>query len=79
MRVTRINPADRSHITTLALTHKNYRLGNLSYNVIGTPCEGVTLGYACVIERAIQSTDAWLAQSGLEQAGIPEEMRPHSH
>jgi NTE family protein len=31
------------------------------------------------IERAIRSTDAWLAQSGLEQAGIPHEMRPHSH
>jgi NTE family protein len=31
------------------------------------------------IERAIQSTDAWLAQSGLEQRGIPDEMRPHAH
>ncbi len=31
------------------------------------------------IERAIQNTDAWLAQSGLEQRGIPDEMRPHSH
>jgi NTE family protein len=31
------------------------------------------------IERAIKTTDAWLAQSGLEQRGIPEEMRPHSH
>lgn len=31
------------------------------------------------IERAIQSTDAWLAQSGIEQGGIPEEMRPHTH
>jgi len=31
------------------------------------------------IERAIQSTDAWLAQNGLEQSGIPEEMRPHRH
>src|SRR3989441_5860215 len=31
------------------------------------------------IERAIQSTDAWLAHSGLEQGRIPEEMRPHSH
>jgi NTE family protein len=31
------------------------------------------------IERAIASTDAWLAQNGLEQRGIPEEMRPHSH
>ena len=31
------------------------------------------------IERAIQSTDAWLAQDGLEKCGIPDEMRPHSH
>jgi NTE family protein len=31
------------------------------------------------IERAIQNTDAWLAQGGLEQRGIPNEMRPHSH
>jgi len=31
------------------------------------------------IERAIQSTDAWLAQNGLEKSGIPHEMRPHSH
>jgi NTE family protein len=31
------------------------------------------------IERAIQSTEAWLAQGGLEQGGIPDEMRPHSH
>jgi NTE family protein len=31
------------------------------------------------IERAIRSTDAWLAQNGLEKSGIPEAMRPHSH
>jgi len=31
------------------------------------------------IERAIQSTDAWLAQHGLEKNAIPGEMRPHSH
>jgi NTE family protein len=31
------------------------------------------------IARAIQSTDAWLAQGGMEQSGIPDEMRPHSH
>lgn len=31
------------------------------------------------IDRAIQATDAWLAQSGLEQGRIPDEMRPHSH
>jgi NTE family protein len=31
------------------------------------------------IQRAIESTDKWLAQGGLEQGGIPEEMRPHNH
>jgi NTE family protein len=31
------------------------------------------------IERAIRSTDAWLAQNGLEKRGIPAEMRPHRH
>jgi NTE family protein len=31
------------------------------------------------IARAIRSTDAWLAHGGLEQSGIPGELRPHSH
>ena len=31
------------------------------------------------IERAIRTTDAWLAQNGPEEGGIPDEMRPHSH
>src|SRR5438132_7654525 len=31
------------------------------------------------IPRAIQSTDAWLAQNGLQQGKIPHEMRLHSH
>jgi len=31
------------------------------------------------IERAVKSTDAWLARSGLEQSGIPDELRPHAH
>jgi NTE family protein len=31
------------------------------------------------IERAIRTTDAWLAQSGLQQGNVPDEMRPHSH
>src|SRR5471032_752448 len=31
------------------------------------------------IARAIESTDAWLAQGGLQQGGIPDEMRPHAH
>jgi NTE family protein len=31
------------------------------------------------IDRAIATTDAWLAQHGLQQGKIPGEMRPHSH
>jgi NTE family protein len=31
------------------------------------------------IERAIRTTDAWLAQNGLEQGKIPHEMQPHTH
>ena len=31
------------------------------------------------IARAIESTDAWLTLSGLEQSGIPDELRPHGH
>jgi NTE family protein len=31
------------------------------------------------IARAIETTDAWLAQSSLQQSNIPDEMRPHSH
>ena len=31
------------------------------------------------IERAIRSTDAWLARNGLQKSGIPDEMRPHAH
>jgi NTE family protein len=31
------------------------------------------------ITRAIETTDAWLAQHGLQQGKIPHEMRPHAH
>lgn len=31
------------------------------------------------IVRAIESTEAWLEQGGLQQSGIPGEMRPHGH
>jgi NTE family protein len=31
------------------------------------------------IQRAIRSTDSWLEQNGLEQSGIPDEMRPLFH
>jgi NTE family protein len=31
------------------------------------------------IDRAVRTTDAWLAQSGLEKREIPHELRPHDH
>ena len=31
------------------------------------------------IERSIRSTDAWLAQHGLDKKNIPPELRPHDH
>jgi NTE family protein len=31
------------------------------------------------IERARLATDDWLAKGGLEQSGIPQELRPHDH
>ena len=31
------------------------------------------------IQRAVESTEAWLRQGGLQRRGIPDEMRPHSH
>lgn len=31
------------------------------------------------IARAVETTDAWLAEHSLQQGRIPEEMRPHSH
>jgi NTE family protein len=31
------------------------------------------------ISRAIETTDAWIKQGGLEKSGIPDELRPHTH
>ena len=31
------------------------------------------------IMRAIKTTEAWIADGGLEKGGIPGEMRPHQH
>ena len=31
------------------------------------------------IERAIESTDAWLEKDGLQEGNIPHELRPHDH
>lgn len=31
------------------------------------------------IERAVKSTDSWLATNGLSRSGVPGELRPHTH
>jgi NTE family protein len=31
------------------------------------------------IDRAIESTDAWIEQNGLQEGNIPHELRPHDH
>ena len=45
--------------------------------LVGSPCDFSRT--ADHIDRAILSTDAWLAQHGLQQGKIPHEMRLHSH
>ena len=57
---------------------------NIEYFVVPPLCPLVGSPYdfsrtADHIERAIQTTDAWLAQHGLQEGTIPHEMRPHSH
>ena len=57
---------------------------DIEYHVVPPLCPLVGSPYdfsrtADHIDRAILSTDAWLAQNGLEQSKIPHEMRPHSH
>jgi NTE family protein len=57
---------------------------NIEYFVVPPLCPLVGSPYdfsrtSDHIERAIQSTDAWLARKGMEQGGIPDEMRPHTH
>jgi NTE family protein len=57
---------------------------HIEYYVIPPLCPLVGSPYdfsrtADHIDRAILSTDAWLAQNGLEKREIPHELRPHDH
>ena len=57
---------------------------SIEYYVVPPLCPLVGSPYdfsrtADLIDRAILSTDAWLAQNGMEQSKIPHEMLPHSH
>lgn len=45
--------------------------------LVGSPYDfSQTAGH---IDRAMRSTDAWLAQNGLQRQEIPHELRPHDH
>jgi NTE family protein len=57
---------------------------DIEYYVIPPLCPLVGSPYdfsrtADHIDRAIRSTDAWLAQNGLTKREIPHELRPHDH
>ncbi|MEN3941913.1 PAS domain S-box protein [Prosthecobacter sp. SYSU 5D2] len=73
--IARIHPEDRRVIETRALYLNGEFVDNLSYVLAGTPCEGVSLGYTCVFETAVQAQfpqDAWLREKGMDAyAGIP--------
>jgi hypothetical protein len=80
-----INPAERRVVfrqrvecgSDQGLVRSEYFVVPPLYPLVGLPYDFSRTSDH--IERAVQSTDAWLAQNGLEQRGIPDEMRPHSH
>lgn len=71
----RLDPESRQSIETRALYINGQFAENIVYNLPGTPCEGVSLGYTNVIETGIQSQfpdDPWLKEYNLDAyAGIP--------
>lgn len=73
--VGRLQPGDRQRIETRALFLNGQFEPNISYSLQGTPCEGVSLGYNCILEKDVRADfpdDAWLADHGIEAyAGIP--------
>lgn len=81
--------ANALHALTLLIARQLVNeLENLSpeieYYVVPPLCPLVGSPYdftrtADHIERAVRSTDAWLAQNGLEKREIPHELRPHDH
>jgi NTE family protein len=81
--------ANALHALTLLISRQLVRdLEDLSpdieYFVVPPLCPLVGSPYdftqtADHIQRAVESTDAWLARGGLQKGGIPDEMRPHRH
>ncbi len=73
--VGRLDPDTRQSIETRALFMNGQFVENMTYALPGTACEGVALGYTCIIEKGLQGQfpeDVWLQEKGLEAyAGIP--------
>ncbi|HEY1082094.1 MAG TPA: GAF domain-containing protein, partial [Prosthecobacter sp.] len=73
--VGRLAQHDTKTVETRALFMDGVFEDNLSYPLVGTPCEGVSLGYTSLYEKELQGqfpSDSWLRQKGLEAyAGIP--------
>jgi hypothetical protein len=58
--------------------------GGIEYHVVPPLCPLLGSPYDFshtteLIKRATESTDAWLAEGGLERREIPNQMRPHKH
>lgn len=65
-------------------TELEYLEPSIEYYVVPPLCPLVGSPYDFTrtdehIARAIRSTEAWLADGGLEKGGIPGELRPHRH
>lgn len=77
------------HALTLLISRQltaelEYLEPNIEYYVVPPLCPLVGSPYDFTrtddhIARAVTSTEAWLADGGLEKRGIPGEMRPHQH
>ena len=70
-----VHSTNRSIISSLALQFNGQRQENMSYSAVGTPCEGVCIGYACIFEQDIQRrfpSDEWLKEYNIESyVGVP--------
>ncbi|SKA92254.1 PAS domain S-box-containing protein [Prosthecobacter debontii] len=71
----RLDPKVQQSVETRVLFMDGQLKENVHYQLPGTPCEGVSLGYTCIFENGIQTQfpeDTWLKDNGIEAyAGIP--------
>jgi hypothetical protein len=81
--------ANALHALTLLTTRQvlselEHLEGGIEYHVVPPLCPLLGSPYDFshtteLIKRATESTDAWLAEGGLERREIPNQMRPHTH